>query len=259
MAFLRVSRAVPALFRAARPTVVRPQLYRQIARRTYASGGHESAKSSGDAVWAATSVAVTAPILYYLIQNAPDTSHGHDDHGDAHGKEHEEVHEEEESKDEGSEEKSDDNSNDGEDKAEDKDSEKSGDEESGDEDKGAETPDTSDDEGEGETKESSDAKNTRKSIPDAKGGSKARFESNKGIKQGETANPDASEDEAAASKPAGSQNTQSGKQEGLSNTDTKHSTDITNNPEKSRKGEGSPETAKLKGPVDPKRPQPENK
>lgn len=47
----------------------------------------------------------------------------------------------------------------------------------------------------------------------------------------------------------------SGKQEGLSNTDTKHSTDIASNPEKSKKGEGTPETAKLKGTVRPSRPQ----
>ena len=49
--------------------------------------------------------------------------------------------------------------------------------------------------------------------------------------------------------------TQSGKQEGLSNTDTKHSTNIADNPEKSKKGEGAPETAKSKGTVDPGRPQ----
>ena len=44
--------------------------------------------------------------------------------------------------------------------------------------------------------------------------------------------------QAAASKPAGDHTTQSGKQEGLSNTDTKHSTNITDDPEKSTKGEG---------------------
>lgn len=49
-------------------------------------------------------------------------------------------------------------------------------------------------------------------------------------------------------------NTQSGKQEGLSNTDTKHSTNIAEDPEKSTKPEG-PETAKSKGTVDPHRPQ----
>jgi hypothetical protein len=60
--------------------------------------------------------------------------------------------------------------------------------------------------------------------------------------------------QAATSGPAGSQNTQSGKQEGLTNTDTKHSTDIGSDSEKSTKGDGTPETAKSKGTVDPKAP-----
>ncbi len=47
----------------------------------------------------------------------------------------------------------------------------------------------------------------------------------------------------------------SNKQEGLSNADTKYPFDIANNPEKSKKGEGTPETAKSKGTVDPGRPQ----
>jgi hypothetical protein len=46
----------------------------------------------------------------------------------------------------------------------------------------------------------------------------------------------------------------SGKQEGLSNTDTKYSIDLTNNPNKAQKGEGAPETSKLKGTVDVNRP-----
>ena len=47
----------------------------------------------------------------------------------------------------------------------------------------------------------------------------------------------------------------SAKQKGLSNTDTKHSTDIGKDPGKSKKGEGVPETAKLQGTVDPSRKQ----
>ena len=61
--------------------------------------------------------------------------------------------------------------------------------------------------------------------------------------------------QAASAKPAGDMTTQSGKQQGISNTDTKHSTDIVNDPQKSMKGEGTPETAKSKGTVDPGRPQ----
>jgi hypothetical protein len=50
MAFSRVA-AMRSCFRTARPTVARPQLFRNVARRTYASGGHEAAKAGGDAVW----------------------------------------------------------------------------------------------------------------------------------------------------------------------------------------------------------------
>jgi len=48
------------------------------------------------------------------------------------------------------------------------------------------------------------------------------------------------------------------KQEGMSNTDTKHSIPIDQGTEKSKKGDGSPDTAKSKGTVDPfaKPPQP---
>ncbi|KAI9789287.1 MAG: hypothetical protein M1835_001769 [Candelina submexicana] len=103
---------------------------------------------------------------------------------------------------------------------------------------------------------------TRKHIPDAKGGAKKRIESDYGLKQGVSDKAKATDptgtvqkDQAAAAKPPTSHNEQSGKQEGVSNTDTKHSTDITNNPNKSRKGEGTPETSKSKGTVDPSRPQ----
>lgn len=48
---------------------------------------------------------------------------------------------------------------------------------------------------------------------------------------------------------------QTAKQEAVSNTDTKHSSDVTENPEKSKKGEGTLESAKTKGTVKPDRPQ----
>lgn len=47
----------------------------------------------------------------------------------------------------------------------------------------------------------------------------------------------------------------SDKQRGMSNTDTRHSTDPSKNPEVSKKGEGTADTAKIKGTVDPSRPQ----
>ncbi|KAJ9637740.1 hypothetical protein H2201_004175 [Coniosporium apollinis] len=106
----------------------------------------------------------------------------------------------------------------------------------------------------------------RKHVPDAKGGAKKRIESTYGNKLG-AASPvredreddGKAKDKAVASKEPLDHNHTSGKQSGLSNTDTKHSEDIAANPEKSKKGEGAPETAKLQGPVDPSRPMPENK
>ncbi|KAF2196725.1 hypothetical protein GQ43DRAFT_444860 [Delitschia confertaspora ATCC 74209] len=56
-----------------------------------------------------------------------------------------------------------------------------------------------------------------------------------------------------------SQNEISGKQEGLDNDDTKHTANIENDPEKSKKGEGVAESAKLKGTVAADRPDATNK
>jgi len=101
--------------------------------------------------------------------------------------------------------------------------------------------------------------NTVESYPDSKGGYKKRINSEAGMKQGTaekapTKGYESVDDKAAASKSPGGRGTTSGKQEGLSNTDTKYSIDLTNNPDKSQKGEGTPETAKLKGTVDVGRP-----
>jgi len=139
-----------------------------------------------------------------------------------------------------------------EDKEEPKETDKSDESSSDDEAKDQDTPATSDDDSVvGETD-----KNVRKSFPDAKGGNKGKLESKAAIKQGEDNSKGKDgepADKPAASKEALGKNTQSGKQEGLSNTDTKHSTDITNNSDKSQKVEGAPETAKVKGTVDPNR------
>ncbi|KAK6584878.1 hypothetical protein PZA11_003102 [Diplocarpon coronariae] len=247
MAFSRT--LLRSCFRA-RLTAARPQIFRhtQISLRRGYSSGHETAKAGGDAIWAAGAVAVTVPATWWILSNAPE-SHHNDHHGEEHGEqEHEEGSEEEEESEENPEETS------GNADAKSDDSNRSDEAGSDEDNKEANTPLTSDDEGQGE--ESSE-KNTKKIIPDAKGGNKKRIESNQAIKAGET-DPDDSSDKAAASKPIGDKNSQTSKQEGLTNTDTKHSTDITNDPEKSKKGEGAPDTAKVKGTVDPKRPQPEN-
>jgi len=54
---------------------------------------------------------------------------------------------------------------------------------------------------------------------------------------------------------SGDGDSMSDKQRGMSNTDTRHSSDISKNPDKSTKGEGTADTAKIKGTVDPNRKQ----
>ncbi|KAL8960447.1 MAG: hypothetical protein Q9193_002847 [Seirophora villosa] len=111
-------------------------------------------------------------------------------------------------------------------------------------------------EGEGGRQEQGDV---RKHIPDAKGGAKKRIDSDYAKPLGKPAEEDDESNNRAAAAGTPSNSSSASKQEGLSNTDTKHSTDIDNNPDKSKKGEGFVETAKIKGPVDPSRPQAENR
>jgi len=246
MAFARASAVRGALraTRTSRPVVARPQVWQQLGRRTYANG--HSAEKGSDLPWFIGAVAITVPTCFFLLR-------GGDDHG--HGAPRHEVHfpkKQEKKDDSKAEEASEKKSDDLEAKAESKDEEKSDDSAIDSEGKDVDTPETSDD----EEASSKDGEN----VPDAKGDNKKRIESAKGMKQGEvddTVEEGAPKDKAASSKEAGSQNTQSGKQEGLSNTDTKHSIDVTHDSEKSKKGEGIPESSKSKGTVDVNRPQPE--
>ncbi|MCJ1305299.1 hypothetical protein MMC08_008113 [Hypocenomyce scalaris] len=226
-------------------------------------------------------IAVTVPSCAYLLQPNPDKGHGHDDpehegRGHQGHVEHEETSEGGDDSEQGGDAKDETQSGDDTSKS-DKEEGKSDDSDS----EGGEqqdTPETSDDEepkkeiqekdgggdvegvrGKGATKEGKPG-NTRKSFPDAKGGNKKRIESDYGKKQGhdpegETREEDGNiRDKPAPSKPEGSQNSTSGKQAGLSNTDTKHSTDIAGDEEKSTKSDGSPATAKAKGSIDPNDP-----
>lgn len=198
-------------------------------------------------MWAVGAVAVTIPSCYYILTTIDTGGHGHDEHGEGHGEEHGEEHEEE-GEGKGEEEKSDSSDQKAQEKSDDSDDSESGDE------KEADTPETSDDEG-GDGSESQDeGQNTKKHIPDAKGGAKKRVESNNSQNLGDKPESDhdgSPDDQASPSKSPGGKNTQSGKQEGLTNTDTKHSTDA---PGASEKADGQPETAKSKGTVDSKRP-----
>ncbi|MCJ1453949.1 hypothetical protein MMC28_004298 [Mycoblastus sanguinarius] len=270
----------------------RTRSWQPIQRRSYASeGDHSTHQSSSDIPWAIGSLVVTLPSLYYLIQpqlqSKPEHGHGH---GDGEHEEHEEHSEETEGveggegaaseEQESGEEKSGEQGSEGEEGSQRSENEDGKSDASSSEEWQEVTPETSNSEEpenvshekeggqnvdgvqfkgatSGGTKEGEQG-DTRKHIPDAKGFNKKRIESDYGAKQGEAREPEqhpSDKDLAAASKPAGDKTTQSGKQEGLSNTDTKHSTDIVNSPEKSTKGEGTPETAKSKGTVDPNRPQ----
>ncbi|KAI9833247.1 MAG: hypothetical protein M1826_000160 [Phylliscum demangeonii] len=103
----------------------------------------------------------------------------------------------------------------------------------------------------------------KKVMPDAKGGTKKRLESaygdTHGVDDSVAEDESAPTDKAAASKPALGLHSQSGKQEGLTNTDTKFAGAISDSDRLSYKGEGAPETSKLKGTVDPARPPPEQR
>ncbi|KAI9713068.1 MAG: hypothetical protein M1820_001053 [Bogoriella megaspora] len=290
-----------ALRAVARSSFVRPTLksaaprhLQRITRRTYADGGHAQPKSS-DLTWALAATAVTVPGAWYLLQPAEGGHHG-GDHGheegqdEKHGEEGEgegEGESEGEGKDTPQEEgEGEEESQEGKPKVsetEGKEFNKSDTDElqrtkPADEDEGASKKDAHvvEQESKGNAEgvqfkgktsqgdEDNEMTDTRKHIPDAKGGAKKRIDSGYGVPQ---APADAeredesgsSQDKAVASKEPLSQNQMSGKQRGLSNTETKHSTDIANNPEKSRKGEGTPETAKSMGTVKVDRPTAENK
>ena len=96
---------------------------------------------------------------------------------------------------------------------------------------------------------------TRLHMPDAKGGGKLRSESARGMVQGRAEGSDEGEsigDVKDGSKSAVGGQTSS-QQKGVSNTDTKYSVDLMKDPEKSKKSEGVPETAKIQGTVNPGR------
>ncbi|KAL9000283.1 MAG: hypothetical protein Q9169_001000 [Polycauliona sp. 2 TL-2023] len=270
----------------------RTRSWQQIQRRHYpASESHGSHKSSSDLPWAIGAALVTIPSVGYLIQPQLNKSsghgHGHDDGAhDEHG-EHGATGESEE-KPEGDPESDTAKTEGGED-ASDGDSEGSSgsEDDSGEPSASSSSDESAQDAGKASSESSSkedrqagsyevdsgsnvegvqfkgatsggtregEQGDTRKHIPDAKGFAKKRIESHYGKEQGQLeGEDDADSDKAAPSKPPTGSNTTSQKQEGLSNTNTKHSTDLDNNPDKSKKGEGVVETAKVKGSVDPRK------
>ncbi|KAF9629222.1 hypothetical protein BFW01_g10425 [Lasiodiplodia theobromae] len=235
-----------ASFRSAGRQQPWQRISQSVSRRAYSSShggsGHTQAKS--DLPWLIGSVALGVPGTWWMLQ--PGEAH-HDAHHEKHEEKHEEPKEEapkEEPKEEPKKEEPKE-----EPKVEAKEESK---EESKDESK--EQPKE-----EAPKEDSSEDKNTRSSQDDAKeGASKKRIDSDnrKEIGSGDSkADAEGSaKDKPAPSKEPLSQNQTSGKQQGVSNTDTRHSTDVDNDPSKSKKSEGGVDTAKSKGTISPNRP-----
>ncbi|MCJ1478838.1 hypothetical protein MMC13_007522 [Lambiella insularis] len=287
MSFARRPTSWAALVRH-RTTSVRSSAFRQSRqqwhRRGYASeGNHASEKAKSDLPWLAGSIAVTVPSCWYLLREGPanPSHHGHHEPGNEDSHEAFEAARkgtdagDEEEKDGAEAQKGDGEGDDGKEDTSGGDGQKSDDSppsgsegeaqknvpstNEGSDDSAHETEPGDDVEGirgKGATKDGPPG-DTRKHIPDAKGYNKKRIESDyaqrQGEKDSEEQEPDKG-DKASTSKEAGSQLSQSGKQEGLTNTDTKHSTDLSEREDTPMKPEG-PESAKAKGTVDPSRPQ----
>jgi len=287
MSFLRIATirsSSSTLFRqtrAARRITSQPCL-RSSGRRGYASATDavHAVKKKSDLPWAATAVLVTGVGTYIALSPTDGAEHGHDTHHEGQGKhfgaEHaDEAHEPEdhvkeddakateeanEGTDAESEGKSD--SEDSE-KSEAKEDDKSGEEEkdepkedsksSGEDKKGddgkeqddtnaSEDQGTKDDTHKGMTKQQGDIKHREEDT--GKGATKVRLDSPAGKPVGGENSPSSGEGDSQAKT-----------QRGIANTDTKHSEDPHADSGKSSKGEGTADTAKIKGTVQPDRKQ----
>jgi len=288
MSFLRVAaiRSSPSAFvsrtatRAVRRTTSQPclRIGQQSGRRGYASAA-DAVKKTSDLPWAATATVVTAVGVYIAMSPTEGGAHAHDTHHEGHGKEYgkdkeeepeEEPREEEpkeEEKPEAKEASDDKPADDSSEKSESKEEEKPAEEEKPSKDEDSKEDEKSSDEGKkgddgkvkdetnasedqgtkgdtqkGATKKQEDVKHREEDK--GKGAVKVRMDSPASINIGEE----------GASHGEGDQYAKTA-QKGISNTDTRHSTDPHADPGKSSKGEGTVETAKIKGTVKPERPQ----
>ncbi|KAL1857752.1 hypothetical protein Plec18167_001846 [Paecilomyces lecythidis] len=200
----------------------------QLGRRTYAShGGHGGEQKSSDLPWAVGSIAITVPSAYLLLSSGSDVPHGHEKEQVPKGEAEPEPEEapKEEAKEESKEES--------EDSKEEKKEEEKKDE-----------PEESKEEEKDEKKD--DSKEEPKEKPKGEQKEKAA----EGEKPSQYDEPGAVKNVDGAGKTAGAT---SSKQEGLDNANT--SNPYTTAPGKSTKSEDDVETAKVKGSVDPQRPQ----
>jgi len=225
------------------------RLPQQTGRRGYASATETIKKAGGDAPWAISALAVTIGGTYLALQ--PRDGGHHDEHHDDHGEDkHEETEDSgvEEKEEGGEEEKpsepTEDTKSDSEnqEKAEDSEATKKDDSEEPKDDSAEPKEDSSEDKSDVSNKGPSKTVEQNTKTEDDAMGKKKRIDSSAGKTLGEGSS-------------SGEGDGMGKKQDGYTNTDTKHSEDIVSSDEKSNKAEGTAETAKLKGTVQPDRPQ----
>lgn len=232
--FARVARPTRA-FRAAE---LQPW-QRAVQRRTYASGhGAEGEAKSSDVPWMAAAAIGTTVGLYVVVTQ--DTDHGDEHHplGDTHGETRAL--------------KTGTGSTIGEENKQNKKEE----EDESEEEPQAETKDESEDEPKNESKDESKDEPKEEDADEKKESSKPNKDNSEEKK---SQSPDESDKAEPRKEQTKSTNEMSGKQKGVSNGDTHHSIQISKRDDKSKKGEGVAETAKLQGTVSTKRPGAENK
>jgi len=237
---------------------------RRIASRGYATGHGEHKKAGSDLPWLISAVVVTVPSCYYLMQPR------NTDHlalGPSHALEHDKsATPAEKLRHVKASSGKDEEPQDEEEKPEEQKQEEESAGESQSEEELQPTPEGKGSvEGvsfKGPTNQAPDHKmpDTRTSEDTGSMGKTKYIKSGLGQPQGAKGDVnEEGEDATASAKEAGSQNVTSGKQDGLSNAPTKHPQDLMSDPNKAKKGEGIPESAKSQGPVDPDRPPAENK
>ncbi|KAF2835380.1 hypothetical protein M501DRAFT_450592 [Patellaria atrata CBS 101060] len=237
------------------------RLAQRTPRRSYASATESAKKTaSSDLPWLLGSVAVTIPGTWWVLSSHDKGNHPHGGYGTKQQEEQEPAKEQaEEIGGEAVQEVAEKKGNPSAKASAKREKEAFGEGEEKEEPR--ETPENKGDtEGvdfKGKTK--SDAPDDHRKLESTgQGANKLRIDSGQGENLG--ANDSVREGETGSKADAGPvKNQMSDKQSGVSTSDTRHSVDIQSDPKKSSKGEGAPETAKVKGSVDPARPQADNK
>jgi len=216
------------------------RLSQQPARRGYASAAGDAVKKAGSEIpWALGAVVMTVGGSWLALQprSAPHEDHGDEHHGEEEHEEKEESSEEADKPEESSE---------GSDEPKEDEGEGAPKEESSEPEEKPEEEAESDGKGQAETPtKKGKTKNKDETVKHESAGSagdKKRIDSDNAKNIGEGASSDTGDE-------------MTDKQKGVSNTDTKHSTDPSKDPTIGNKGEGTADSAKVKGTVKADRPQ----